>query len=102
ERSNANPKRRRLAQLLGAKERNCEENGVDDPIKDVGRVINQLKCFLNSRTNLTRNRDNQRDRTNKNNRVDWCFESRMQTREPAWQQSVPARNHGQAGTSSDM
>src|SRR5439155_1256527 len=57
-------------------------------------VADNLERFLNSSADLARDRDEKCGRADEDDRIDRGFVSRLQTREPPWQQSVPSRDHG--------
>src|SRR4029077_644222 len=93
DRRDAQPDRSFGTKRTSTKNGYCEHREVNDSVKNIRRVIDKLKRFLNAGADLARDGDYQRDRTYKNNRVNRCLIARMQTREPVWQQLIPSRDH---------
>ena len=94
DRRDAQPDRSARTNCTRAKDRYREHREVDDSVENIRRVIDKLKCFLNSGADLARDGNHKRDCADKDDRVNGRLVSRMQTREPVWQQSVPSRDHG--------
>ena len=93
DRRNAQPDRGTRTNRTRAKNRYCEHREVNNAVENVRGVIDELKCFLDSGTDLAGDRDEKCGRADEDDRINRCFVSRMQTRKPIRQQSIPARNH---------
>src|SRR5256885_1294447 len=78
------------------KDRDREHHKVNDPVENVGRVIDELKRFLNSGADLAGNGNDERSRADENDRVNRRLVTRVQTREPIRQQMIPTGNHRQS------
>ncbi len=102
DRRDAQPDRSARTNRTRAKDRYREHREVDDSIENIRRVIDKLKCFLNSRADLARDGNHERDCADEDDRVNGRFVSRMQTREPVRQQSVPSRDHWQSRAAGDV
>ena len=76
-RGDSQPDRRTGPNRAGAKDRNREHHEVNDPVKNIGGVVHQLKRFLNTGADLTRDRNHERGRADENDRIDGRFVSRV-------------------------
>lgn len=85
DRRDTQPHRRAGTNRAGAKDRNYEHHEVNDAVKNIGGVVDQLKRFLDSGPDLAGNRDHKRGRADEDDRIDRGFVSRVQAREPARQ-----------------
>ena len=75
ERGDSQPKSCTLSHSARARNRYGEQNKINDSVENVGGVVHELKCLLDSRSDLARDRDYERDGANEENRVDRRFVS---------------------------
>ncbi len=95
DRCNAQPDRGARTNRTHAKDRYCEHREVNNTVENIRGVIDELKRFLDSGTDLAGDRDEKCGRADEYDGIDRRFVSRMQTRKPIRQQSIPSRNHRQ-------
>ena len=62
--------------------RNREKDEIGDAVKDPGRVVDELKCFLRANTELASDGKEKSHDADKDDGVDRRFVTRLQARKP--------------------